>query len=186
MGEGAEGEVRRWFRRKRKKRRRKRGRKRGEWRDAGRMEVVEPWIDVSPACPAGRERLRLDVLSFPLSFSLSPSLFPPLCVYPGPLIRRELGDNSSLSLSLDDARFPPARRPTLSRPVRRSRTLPRTRTRGFVPFPTAFDVTNGTRSGVGRRREVFPPRHRFPSPPFVGGAHAEDLFLSRCHFVRCL
>lgn len=23
-------------------------------------EVVEPWIDVSPACPAGRERLRPD------------------------------------------------------------------------------------------------------------------------------
>ena len=35
------------------------------------VEVVEPWIDVSPACPAGRERLRFDVLTFPLSFSLS-------------------------------------------------------------------------------------------------------------------
>lgn len=42
------------------------------------VEVVEPWIDVSPACPAGRERLRLDVLSSPLPFS--PSL--PLSLVP--------------------------------------------------------------------------------------------------------
>lgn len=57
--------------------------RRGEERGVGReesggtragVEVVEPWIDVSPACPAGRERLRLDVLSFPLSFSLFLSL----------------------------------------------------------------------------------------------------------------
>lgn len=48
--------------------------RRGERRDAGGVEVVEPWIDVSPACPAGRERLRLNVLSFPLSFLLFASI----------------------------------------------------------------------------------------------------------------
>lgn len=85
------------------------------------LEVVEPWIDVSSACPAGRERLRPDILSFSVSLSLilpsrsvclSPSVFPSLvllrfaCSF-GFLIRRERGDNSSPRLSLDESLGPP-------------------------------------------------------------------------------
>lgn len=79
------------------------------------MEVVEPWIDVSSACPAGRERLRPDILSFSVSASLSLFRFRSLCLSSlsrppsfrspvrGSLIRRERGDNSSPSLSLGDS-----------------------------------------------------------------------------------
>lgn len=44
-----------------------------------KVEVVEPWIDVSPMCPAGRERLRFDVFSFSLSLSFSLSIYVSLC-----------------------------------------------------------------------------------------------------------
>lgn len=46
-----------------------------------KVEVVEPWIDVSPVCPAGRERLRFDVFSFSLSLSLSLALSFYLSIY---------------------------------------------------------------------------------------------------------
>lgn len=74
-----EGEARGWGEGDGLGGRGRRGEERGGGREEGGgtrvgVEVVEPWIDVSPACPAGRERLRLDVLSFPLSSSPSLSL----------------------------------------------------------------------------------------------------------------
>lgn len=66
---------------------------RAEWRLWNRGSMCRPRVQrVASACA--------------LTSSRSLSLFPPFCVYPEPLIRRERGDNSSPSLSLDDARFP--------------------------------------------------------------------------------
>lgn len=143
---------------------------------------MEPWIDVSPACPAGRERLRLDVLSSPLPFSpsLSLSLFPSLCVYPGPLIRRERGDNSSPSLSLDDARVP--RASSLTRSPRPLSSCPPPS--ADTPLSLSLRRLVSSTGPVGRRRrrrELFPSA--FCDTALRGwGSRCEGLFffLARC------
>lgn len=107
---------------KRKKRRRKRGSKCGGWRDAdGRGWRL--WNRGSMCRPRVQRVASACALTSPHSLSLARSLifslflsrsFLLFAVYLGPLIRRERGDNSSPSLSLDDARFP--RTSSLTRP----------------------------------------------------------------------
>lgn len=107
---------------KRKKRRRKRGSKCGGWRDAdGRGWRL--WNRGSMCRPRVQQVASACALTSPRSLSLARSLifslflsrsFLLFAVYLGPLIRRERGDNSSPSLSLDDARFP--RTSSLTRP----------------------------------------------------------------------
>jgi len=135
---------------------------------------VEPWIDVSSACPAGRERLRPDILSFSVSLSLpillppslplSPSLslsfslsFPLLSssvplVSSGPLIRRMRGDNSSPSLSLDDSLDPPAR--SFTPPAVASRPPPIADRASLVSFPPMNASETGEAINFGDCRQA--------------------------------
>lgn len=155
------------------------GRTRAGWRLWNRGSMCRPRVQrVASACALTSSR------SLSLSHLLSVS-FLLFAFTRGLLIRRERGDNSSPSLSLDDARFPPRVVPHRLTPSTVLMPSPE-RGHAVVPFPTASDVANGTRSDVGPRRGLFPSRSatRIPSPPFVGGALAESLFFSRCRFVR--
>ena len=132
------------------------------WRLWNRGSMCRPRVQrVASACAltSSRSLSLFHFLSLPLSSSLRLS---------GPLIRREHGDNSSPSLSLDDAGLPRASsltcspRPTSSCPPPSADTL-------LSLSLWCFDVVNGIRSDVVGNFSLRSLRHRYRHrPSWVG------------------
>lgn len=110
------------------------GRTRAGWRLWNRGSMCRPRVQrVASACALTSSRsLSLSHL-LPVSFLL-------FAFTRGLLIRRERGDNSSPSLSLDDARFPPRVVPHRLTPSTVLMPSPE-RGHAVVPFPTAYPMS---------------------------------------------